>query len=366
MDTIQNVMSSASNIIFGNSTEQSGSEPVSGQTGAGTVGDPYDQGNADGSDGSPPQDRTPSAFKTTPTNPTDATSNKMSFQPTTEDPSGQQPVQKQEGDDRPTESPTQPAENQAVQEIKRDAETTQQADTINNNDQQQQDPSSQEIKRGAETTQQADTISNNDQQQQDPSSQEINRDDETTQQAGTINNNDQQQQDPSSGDKDVIKQVAGEGKHPRTEEERQELATTDQLPKIPGDRSGEPLRMHGGGDEDADPSTRLEEEGSKPDLSASDGQEGGGEHGKEKGTGSKYVKSTGMAADGGDFDATRPGAGREAIRLMEEKGLHKSERGDDAPGAGKQPPVPSEPSKIDKLKEKLHIGTGKHGNEQAV
>lgn len=32
------------------------------------------------------------------------------------------------------------------------------------------------------------------------------------------------------------------------------------------------------------------------------------------GTGELYVKSTGLAADGGDFDATKPGAGREADR----------------------------------------------------
>lgn len=34
----------------------------------------------------------------------------------------------------------------------------------------------------------------------------------------------------------------------------------------------------------------------------------------EKGTGEKYIKSTGLQADGGDFDATRAGAGREADR----------------------------------------------------
>lgn len=39
----------------------------------------------------------------------------------------------------------------------------------------------------------------------------------------------------------------------------------------------------------------------------------GQEDNKEsKGTGEKYEKSTGMAAEGGDFDASRPGAGREA------------------------------------------------------
>ncbi|KAL0930759.1 glycine-rich cell wall structural protein 1 [Colletotrichum truncatum] len=38
-----------------------------------------------------------------------------------------------------------------------------------------------------------------------------------------------------------------------------------------------------------------------------------------EGTGEKYIKSTGLAADGGDFDATKPGAGREADRLLDEK-----------------------------------------------
>ena len=37
-----------------------------------------------------------------------------------------------------------------------------------------------------------------------------------------------------------------------------------------------------------------------------------GHEGHGEGTGEKYVRSTGLAADGGDFDATRPGAGREA------------------------------------------------------
>ncbi|KAK0622965.1 hypothetical protein B0T14DRAFT_158872 [Immersiella caudata] len=40
------------------------------------------------------------------------------------------------------------------------------------------------------------------------------------------------------------------------------------------------------------------------------------------GTGELYVKSSGMEADGGDFDAAKPGAGREADRLLEEKGVH--------------------------------------------
>ncbi|KAK1980547.1 hypothetical protein LZ30DRAFT_594531 [Colletotrichum cereale] len=40
-----------------------------------------------------------------------------------------------------------------------------------------------------------------------------------------------------------------------------------------------------------------------------------------EGTGEKYIKTTGLAVDGGDFDATKPGAGREADRkcLLDEK-----------------------------------------------
>ncbi|RSL94346.1 hypothetical protein CDV31_014371 [Fusarium ambrosium] len=39
----------------------------------------------------------------------------------------------------------------------------------------------------------------------------------------------------------------------------------------------------------------------------------------------EYVHATGFHADGGDFDATKPGAGREADRLLEEKGVHLGE-----------------------------------------
>jgi hypothetical protein len=37
---------------------------------------------------------------------------------------------------------------------------------------------------------------------------------------------------------------------------------------------------------------------------------------KGEGTGEQYVKSSGLQADGGDFDATKPGAGREADRRL--------------------------------------------------
>lgn len=43
-------------------------------------------------------------------------------------------------------------------------------------------------------------------------------------------------------------------------------------------------------------------------------EDGPGAKSQGEGTGEQYVKSSGLAADGGDFDATKPGAGREADR----------------------------------------------------
>jgi hypothetical protein len=48
METVNNVVNAASKAIWGNPTAQSGEEPVSGQTGAGTVNEPYDKGNVEG------------------------------------------------------------------------------------------------------------------------------------------------------------------------------------------------------------------------------------------------------------------------------------------------------------------------------
>lgn len=119
----------------------------------------------------------------------------------------------------------------------------------------------------------------------------------------------------------------------------------------PNDHSGEPLKMHDGSEKKV-PDTQAERRESKA------GNPGGQEHGEEpKGTGEQWEKSTGLQADGGDFDATKPGAGKEADRLLEQKGIHKDEKGamDHSPPAsgseGKE-----KVSKMEKLKDKLHIG----------
>jgi hypothetical protein len=101
-----------------------------------------------------------------------------------------------------------------------------------------------------------------------------------------------------------------DSKIPHTDAEREELMQKGgQFPRDPNDHSGEPLHVH------AAPGESTESEGAaKKDRSASVSQEGGNPHGKTLGTGEQYVKSSGMEADGGDFDATNPGAGAEATR----------------------------------------------------
>ncbi|KAF2748792.1 hypothetical protein M011DRAFT_337989 [Sporormia fimetaria CBS 119925] len=142
----------------------------------------------------------------------------------------------------------------------------------------------------------------------------------------------------------------------------------------PNDHSGEPMKMHDGS-ESAIPNTQAERRNSKA------GMPGGQEHGKDpKGTGEQWVKTSGTAADGGDFDATKPGAGREADRmwhwmirqmnkadmvagLMEEKGIKRSDKSPAEQPATATAASPSgtketkeKESLSEKLKHKLHIG----------
>jgi hypothetical protein len=145
----------------------------------------------------------------------------------------------------------------------------------------------------------------------------------------------------------------------------------------PNDHSGEPMKMHDSSEKPEVPATQEERRDSKV------GNPGGQEHGKEpKGTGEEWVKTTGVQADGGDFDATKPGAGREAeskshhlshglervsttlsradgvAGIMEEKGLKKTapvaeEASTTSGGSGSGE---EKVSKMKKLKQKLHIG----------
>ncbi|KAK6536533.1 hypothetical protein TWF281_000761 [Arthrobotrys megalospora] len=123
----------------------------------------------------------------------------------------------------------------------------------------------------------------------------------------------------------------------------------------------------GGDKPTAEPSSSSSSTGSGNSGTSGAGSMGGGAAGpggmklpesdnqsKGEGTGTKYEKSTGLAAEGGDFDATRPGAAREAARLMDEKGI----------GHGDKQGESGEPKKEKKWYGVDHSGFGGHGSHQ--
>ncbi|GJN75062.1 hypothetical protein VFPFJ_06602 [Purpureocillium lilacinum] len=152
--------------------------------------------------------------------------------------------------------------------------------------------------------------------------------------------------------------------------------------------TGKPSEVGSSAAEEGDPNTHVMGDGPKPletvarehggdagnigttaDSSSSSnkkpGEEGGEgdkhDGGESKGTGEEYVKTTGFAADGGDFDATKPGAGREADRLLEEKGVHHDTPGkkDSSPSSGGNKDdhhhhSKDKPSLGERIKNKLH------------
>lgn len=134
-------------------------------------------------------------------------------------------------------------------------------------------------------------------------------------------------------------------------------------------------KSHGGDAGQAKPAARATE-----GEDADEEEDGDGPQKKShgSGTGEQWVKSSGLKADGGDFDATKPGAGREADRmlstfphttrtvlremltllctgLLEEKGVHRE--GGDKPGATTDDAADdTKPKKSlgEKIKAKLH------------
>jgi len=173
---------------------------------------------------------------------------------------------------------------------------------------------------------------------------------------------DQPKQQGADKPAEIPKDDKGKPAMPHTDSQREALVMKGEFPHDPSDHSGEPLKMHGGADKKEETEEKKDDprEDGKKDRSASVAQEGGDPHGEKKGTGEKYVKATGLEADGGDFDATNPGAGAEATRLAEQKGMKKDKPAD--PAERTESPSGSDKvkvSKMQKLKEKLHMGTGK-------
>ncbi|TQV92320.1 hypothetical protein V2A60_007011 [Cordyceps javanica] len=143
-------------------------------------------------------------------------------------------------------------------------------------------------------------------------------------------------------------------------------STSDDEPAVdvsgPGPRDLSTVARENGGDAGSHNSASASHSSSSKQPAT--GSDLPADQSQEKGTGEMYVKSSGLQADGGDFDATKPGAGREADRLMEEKGISTSSSGGKDKGSEsadhhhKSSSSGSEGKEkhsiVDKIKEKLH------------
>ncbi|KAI4592446.1 hypothetical protein KJ359_011143 [Pestalotiopsis sp. 9143b] len=123
----------------------------------------------------------------------------------------------------------------------------------------------------------------------------------------------------------------------------------------------EVAKEHGGDAGASEKTATSASEGKTENAAESDDPNDPHAPSKGEGTGEKYIKSSGMHADGGDFDAANAGAGREADRLMEEKGIHTSKDAPkgDAASDDKTPASPGSEEKkktslAQKIKNKLH------------
>jgi len=141
------------------------------------------------------------------------------------------------------------------------------------------------------------------------------------------------------------------------EEAKQEISSGDNL-KQPGPQPLERVaKEHGGDAGNNNPQGDSKEDSNSSEES--DEEEGGlQKHSHGSGTGEQWVKSSGMKADGGDFDAAAPGAGKEADRLLEKKGVKREipqNKSDDKLDSGvKGEELTAKPSLGDKIKAKLH------------
>ncbi|KAF2014786.1 hypothetical protein BU24DRAFT_221359 [Aaosphaeria arxii CBS 175.79] len=254
METINNIASGVSKTIWGEG-QTTGTEPISGQTGKGTVDSPYDQGNSETATATDPdnkpigvynEDKTPSTTKTdtTTTDPTSTSGTTSSTNPadTTSGLGGASHATNTTG----TSNPPKPLE-----ETDKTGVTSKLGDPIKGTD---ATPSNAQSNTGAPT-------------------------------GGELHQKQQGADRP----------LEGLDSKKETKEDAEKTFKKD-----PNDHSGEPMKMHDGSEKKTETTT----EGDKAKEAAS------------KGTGEEYVKTSGLQADGGDFDATKPGAGAEANRML--------------------------------------------------
>ncbi|KAF5877162.1 putative glycine-rich cell wall structural protein 1 protein [Botrytis fragariae] len=113
--------------------------------------------------------------------------------------------------------------------------------------------------------------------------------------------------------------------------------------------------------ESSKPSSTANAQGVPTDLQPL-GSESSSEKQDAQGTGEKHIKSSGLVAEGGDFDAARPGAGREADRLLGKEGSAGAvgASGGSAVGSEEEHGEGKKEGKLTHLKEKIKEKLHKH------
>lgn len=82
----------------------------------------------------------------------------------------------------------------------------------------------------------------------------------------------------------------------------------------PGPKPLEAVARERGGDAGNVAGGDKREGAAGPSAPGGDNEQESKTKGEDQGTGEKYIKTSGLAAEGGDFDAAKAGAGREADR----------------------------------------------------
>jgi len=272
MDTITNAAKGVTGAIWGTSNnEQSGTEPVSGQTGDTKKGEPYDAGNAE----------TQNEQKTTEASGTSASNAAASS-------TGPSTGPKQTGSGNTAATgpirPEHETDKTGVTSAHQPGSASTSEKPSSSNDTSGKGPQPSVGADPASAPQNTQKHQGADRPHESPDSKN--------------------ESDDEGGENDAIKATKKEA------EDADKIDTSG-----PGPRPLEEKAKQGGGN-----------------AGGSEDDDGPQKESHGEGTGEKYIKSSGMKADGGDFNAANAGAGKEADRLLEEKGIHHEP---DAVGAPK-------------------------------
>lgn len=318
METINSVAAAAAKAVWGENTtqQQHGDEPASGQTGNTAKGEPYDAGNLD-----EPENKT--------------TGEAVSGENITQQQHGDEPVSGQAGDT--TKGEPYDAGNLDKPENKTTAVTPDEKSSTGQN-------GSAEFAKSTGTA--ATTESTPDHPSTDLKTRDVPAD--TTQGQNDVRHPEDPHTNPKSAPTDVDNTDQGlstaqklEGSGPKPLEE-----VANEHGGDAGNRGFAPTSSTTGVGETS--TNAVNETASEDDVNGPRTQN------KREGSGEQYVKSSGLQADGGDFDVTRPGAGREADRLMEEKGIHNPNGDSPKKGVSTESKSGEKKGLGQKIKDKLH------------